>query len=169
MTKALYLDDSYFKEFDATVKSITDGKFVVLDQTAFYPNSGGQPYDTGKFIRKSDNKEFKVVYVRKFKAEISHQLENPEDTLKEGDEIKGIIDWDRRYAHMRAHSAAHILAESLFRNSGALTTGNQLSDNECRIDSNFEYSPKLIEKTFKEANANTTLLFYMDISVIFTF
>ena len=153
MTNALYLEDSYQKEFTATVKTVTDNKFIVLDQTLFYPNSGGQPYDTGTITRKSDNKEFKVVYVGKFKGEISHEVENKEtESLKEGDEIIGKIDWERRYKHMQAHTAAHVLAESLFRNSGCLTTGNQLSDNECRIDSNFEYSPELIEKTFKEAN-----------------
>lgn len=150
MAKALYLDDSYLKEFEAVVTKVTDDKFVVLDQTAFYPNSGGQPYDTGIFIRKSDNKEFKVVYAGKFSGEISHEVENCD--LKDGDLITGRIDWDRRYAHMKAHTAAHILAESLYRNSGAFTTGNQLGQDECRIDSNFEYSPELIEGTFKGAN-----------------
>ena len=149
MGEALYLEDSYLKEFEAKVVKVTDGKFVVLDKTAFYPNSGGQPYDTGVLIRKSDNKEFKVLYVGKFGREISHEVEQG---LHEGDEVTGKIDWDRRYKHMRAHTAAHILAESLHRNSGAFTTGNQLSEDECRIDSNFEYSPELIERIFKEAN-----------------
>ena len=150
MAKALYLEDSYLKEFEAVVVKVIDNKFVILDQTAFYPNSGGQPNDTGVMIRKTDNKEFKVVYVAKFEGDVSHEIENCE--LKEGDKIIGNIDWQRRYAHMKAHTAAHILAESLYRNSGAFTTGNQLSADECRIDSNFEYSPELIEKTFKEAN-----------------
>lgn len=150
MAKALYLDDSYMQEFEAVVSKVTDGKYIVLDQTAFYPNSGGQPYDTGRIIRKSDNKEFKVVYVGKFHGEISHEADT--EGLNEGDEIIGKIDWPRRYSHMRAHSAAHVLSEALYRNSGALTTGNQLSTDECRIDSNFEYSPELVEKIFKEAN-----------------
>ncbi|MEA2037734.1 MAG: alanyl-tRNA editing protein [Nanoarchaeota archaeon] len=150
MAEALYLDDSYLKEFEAKVVSIKDNKFVLLDKTAFYPQSGGQPYDTGVLIRKSDNKEFKVVYVGKFSGEISHEVSEP--GLEEEDEVIGKIDWERRYKHMRAHTSAHILAESLYRNSGALTTGNQLGDEKCRLDSNFEYSPELIEKTFKEAN-----------------
>jgi misacylated tRNA(Ala) deacylase len=152
-TKLLYLEDSYLKEFETKVRSVKDNKFITLEETAFYPNSGGQPYDTGTLTRKSDNKEFKVVFVGKFDGEISHEVENPdEDTLKEGDEVIGKIDWDRRYGHMKAHTSAHILAESLYRNSNCLTTGNQLSDNECRIDSNFKYSPELIENTFRDAN-----------------
>ena len=149
--EALYMKDSYIREFETRVKSVKDGKYVVLEETAFYPVSGGQPNDTGVIIRKSDNKSFKVVYVGKFSGEISHEIESGQD-LKDGDEIIGKLDWERRYKHMRAHSAAHILAEALFRNCQALTTGNQLSTDECRIDSNFEYSPRLIEKTFSDAN-----------------
>lgn len=150
MAKALYLDNSYLKEFTAKVIYIKDGKFIVLDQTAFYPNSGGQPFDTGIIRRKSDGKEFKVVFVGKFDGEISHEVEAP--GLAEGDEIIGNIDWERRYAHMKAHTSAHILAEALYRNTGALTTGNQLAAEKCRIDSNFEYEKEKIEKTFTEAN-----------------
>jgi misacylated tRNA(Ala) deacylase len=149
MAEALYLNDSYMKEFEAKVVSVKDGKFIVLDKTAFYPNSGGQPYDTGTLVRKSDNKEFKVLFVGKFSGEISHEVE---PGLNEGDEVIGKLDWERRYTHMRCHTAAHILAEALHRQSGALTTGNQLGAEECRIDSNFEYSPELVEKTFQEAN-----------------
>ena len=53
MAEALYMDDCYLREFDANVVSVKDGKFVVLDKTAFYPASGGQAHDTGKIIRKS--------------------------------------------------------------------------------------------------------------------
>jgi len=74
MTKALYLDDAYLKEFESKVKSVKDGKYVVLEETLFYPNSGGQPFDTGKLTRKSDNKEFNVVFVGKFDGAISHEV-----------------------------------------------------------------------------------------------
>jgi Ser-tRNA(Ala) deacylase AlaX len=145
----LYLLDSYQKEFNSIITDVND-KFIILENTLFYPNSGGQPFDSGTFFRESDKKEFKIIFVGKFNGKISHEIN--EVGLKIGDIIHGLIDWERRYKHMRAHSAAHILAESLFRNSGCLTTGNQLSENECRIDSNFEYSKELIEKTFHEAN-----------------
>ena len=65
MENALYMDDSYLREFEATVKSVKDGKFAVLDETAFFPQGGGVEYDTGSFHRKSDGKEFKVLFVGK--------------------------------------------------------------------------------------------------------
>ncbi len=75
MAEALYLEDCYVKEFDAKIVSVNEGKFVVLDKTAFYPNSGGQAHDTGVFVRKSDGQEFKVVFTGKFSGEISHEIE----------------------------------------------------------------------------------------------
>ena len=54
--RAIYLTDSYIKEFESRVKE-ANGKFIVLEKSAFYPDSGGQPYDTGVMIRKSDSKE----------------------------------------------------------------------------------------------------------------
>ena len=64
---ALYLEDAYMKEFTAVVKSVKDGKYVVLDQTAFYPNAGGQPYDKGKMVKAGE--QFSVVFVGKFSGE----------------------------------------------------------------------------------------------------
>jgi misacylated tRNA(Ala) deacylase len=137
MQDALYMDDSYIKEFDAKVTSIKDGKFIVLDKTAFYPQGGGQPCDNGKFVRKSDEKEFKVIFVGKFEGKISHQVE-PENELKQGDEIKGIIDWERRHKLMRMHTAAHILSAVFHKEAGALITGNQLDLEKSRIDFDLE-------------------------------
>jgi misacylated tRNA(Ala) deacylase len=132
MSEALYLNDCYLKEFTATVESIKEDKFVVLDKTAFYPNAGGQPHDTGKIIRESDNKEFPVAYVAKFGDDISHEVSV--QGLKKGDMIKGIIDWERRYTHMKMHTAAHILSRILFIVAGANTSGNQLGVEKSRID-----------------------------------
>ena len=59
--KALYLDNSYLKEWKTKIKSVKD-KFVVLEETAFYPNGGGQPFDEGTIVN-SSGEEFKVVFV----------------------------------------------------------------------------------------------------------
>ena len=83
MTQALYLEDSYLRECDATISSVKDGKYVVLNQTVFYPKGGGQPWDTGRIIRGNEN--FDVVYVGKFSGEISHEVNA--SGLKEADEI----------------------------------------------------------------------------------
>lgn len=94
MTKALYLNDSYQKECDATVVSVKEGKFVVLDQTIFYPKGGGQPCDTGKILKGNDS--CNVVYVGKFAGEISHEIDR-ENFLHEDDKVHCVLNWDRRY------------------------------------------------------------------------
>ena len=134
--EALYLLDCYLKEFEASVESVKDDKYVVLDKTVFYPNAGGQPYDTGKLIRLSDNEEFSVVYVAKFGDMISHEVDKP--GLKPGDRVRGVIDWERRYRHMRMHTAAHVIANVIEQEAGAKITGNQLGLEKSRIDFSLE-------------------------------
>ncbi|MBW3003596.1 alanyl-tRNA editing protein [Candidatus Woesearchaeota archaeon] len=126
----LYFDDCYLKEFDATVKSVKDGKFVVLDNTAFYPNMGGQPNDTGVMIKGGE--EFKVVFVGKFDGEISHEVDH--EGLVVGDSVHCVIDWERRYTLMKYHTAAHILSKVIYNETGAVTSGNQLGLDRSRID-----------------------------------
>jgi len=151
--EALYMEDSYLKEFEAKVLSVSDGKFVVLDRTAFYPNTGGQPYDAGIIIRKSDNSEFKVIYVGKFSGNISHEFEG-EETLKEGDEVICKIDWDRRYKLMRMHTAAHILSAVFHNETGAKITGNQLDLDKSRIDFSLDnFDREEIQKYFEKTNS----------------
>ena len=130
MESALYMNDSYLKEFEAVVESVKDDKFVVLDKTAFYPTGGGQPHDTGVFI--CNNEEYHVVYTGKFSGKISHEVSKP--GLKAGDKIIGRIDWERRYRLMRMHTAAHIIDAILYKDAGALCTGNQLGLDKSRID-----------------------------------
>lgn len=150
MANALYMDDSYLTEFEATVVSVKNSKFVVLDRTAFYAQGGGQPFDTGKLIR--DDEEFKVVFVGKFDGEISHEVDR--EGLKPGDKVKGIVDWDRRYAHMRYHTASHVLSAILHKEAGAKITGNQLAADKFRIDFDLEnFDRELIDKYVTMANA----------------
>ncbi len=134
MTKALYLEDSYLKECDATVVKVTQGRYVVLDQTIFYPKGGGQPHDTGKMIR--DNEVFNVIYVGKFDGEISHEVDR--EGLKEGDRVRCILDWERRYKFMRSHTAAHLFASLICNETGALVTGNQIEEDKIRFDFSLE-------------------------------
>ena len=150
MTKALYMDDSYLKEFDATVASVKD-KYVVLDQTAFYPKGGGVEWDTGVMTRKSDGKEFKVVYAGKFKGNISHEVD--QTGLHPGDEVHCALDWDRRYLLMRYHTAAHVLSGVFNKEYGLLITGNQLTTEKGRIDLDMdEMDEELIKEGFEKAN-----------------
>lgn len=111
-TKLLYTDDSQLKEFDAKVTR-TGPKFAVLDQTAFYPEGGGQPTDTGKLI--IDGKEVKVIKVMKRGDEVFHYLS---DDVEVGASVHGVIDWDQRFQYMRLHSGEHLLT-GLFEARGS--------------------------------------------------
>ena len=158
MTKTLFLVDSYLKQSPARVVSVKDGKYIILDQTIFYPKGGGQPHDTGKIIK--DNKTFNVVYVGKFSGEISHEVDAT--GLQADDKVNCILNWERRYKLMRSHTAAHVLASLLNKGTGALTTGNQLEETHVRFDFSLEKFDKvLLEAYLTKANK----LFGTDIPV----
>lgn len=149
MTRALYLDDSYLKECEAVVASVKDGKYVILDQTVFYPRGGGQPCDTGKIIR--GNEVYKVVYVGKFSGEISHEVDHA--GLKQGERVHCVIDWDHRYRLMKSHTAAHLLASLLCNGTEALVTGNQLETDKIRFDFSLEqFNPDLLQEYVDKTN-----------------
>lgn len=150
MTKSLYLNDMYLKEFEAKVSSVKDGKFIILNQTAFYPKSGGVDCDTGYFMRNSER--FNVVYTGKFNEDISHEVDI--EGLQIGDKITGKIDWDRRYKLSRYHTAAHILSGAFYKNLGGIKiTGNNITLEHGRIDFNMEnFDRTLIEEQVKFSN-----------------
>ncbi len=149
MTEALYMKDSYLKNWDAKVVSVNDDKYIILDKTAFYPKGGGQPWDEGYIIK--DGEKFKVVYVGKFSGEISHEVEKP--GLKEGDTVSCEIDWERRYTYMRYHTACHLVSNLLFRRANAKITGNQIELDKARMDFSMEdYSPEKLHTFVNEAN-----------------
>ena len=130
MKNILYMNDSYLKEFESVVESVKDGKYVVLDKTAFYPTGGGQPNDVG--VMDSNGQQYNVVFVGKFDGKVSHEVDKP--GLQAGDKVKCLIDWERRYRLMRMHTAAHIIDAVLYKEAGALCTGNQLNVDKSRID-----------------------------------
>lgn len=158
MVKALYLEDSYMKECDAVVLSVTEGKYVVLDQTIFYPKSGGQPWDTGKITK--GNAIYNVIYVGKFSGEISHEVNRV--GLKRGDKIHCVLNWNRRYKLMRNHTAAHTFSSLLCNQTGALVTGNQLGVDKTRFDFSLDnFNRNILQRYIDEAN----ILFRKDIPV----
>jgi len=150
MVEILYMDDSYLKEWDAVVKSVSQQKFIILDKTAFYPKSGGVEYDTGN-ITTENNDEFKVVFTGKFSGKISHEVNR--EGLKEGDKVHCKLDWDRRYQLMRYHTAAHVLSGVLFNDNNLKVTGNQLTTEKARIDLDMEeMDADLIKNAIEKSN-----------------
>jgi misacylated tRNA(Ala) deacylase len=149
MTEALYMDDSYLKKWDANVVGVKEGKYIVLDKTAFYPKGGGQPWDEGYITKNGD--KFRVVYVGKFSGEISHEVDKP--GLNEGDQVSCEIDWDRRYTFMRYHTASHLISNILFKRANAKITGNQIELEKTRMDFSMkDYSPEKLREFIEEAN-----------------
>jgi len=150
MTKLLYWYDSYLKEFEATVIKVYGNK-VILDKTAFHPRSGGVDCDTGKIVW--NNEEYLVKEVVKENNEVIHILDR-EPKFKEGDIVRGYIDWDRRYRLMRLHTAAHILSAVLYRDYGALVTGGEVTSEYSREDYNLsvENWREAFEKAVEEVN-----------------
>ena len=151
-TTKLYLDNieaAYNTKFTAKVISI-DGNKVGLDRTLFYPIGGGQNWDTGKII--TSNEELQVSEVRGRNL-VEHHV-STDHNLTVGDEIIGEIDWDRRYSHMRMHTAQHLmsgLAYELF--DGARTVGNQINVSHSRIDFNpISFDESMIKELSDSAN-----------------
>lgn len=130
MTEVLYMkgvEENYIKEFDASVVGAGED-YVLLDRTAFYAEGGGQPTDTG-YLEWEGGKS-KVKKVTKMKGLIQHHV----DRMPEKEEVHGVLDWDRRYAHMRMHTSQHLVSGVVFDLYKARTVGNQLHAEYARID-----------------------------------
>lgn len=133
-TERLYYHDSHLLEFDARVIDVTerdDGALaVILDRTAFYPTGGGQPHDTGALSW--ENGSCGVVEVRKSGDQVVHRVEGTAPTT--GTSVKGAIDWDRRYALMRHHTALHSMSGVIYQLFGSTVTGGQMYPDRARMD-----------------------------------
>ena len=110
MTEKLYEQDAFLVKFEANVLSCVKSKKgfdVILDRTAFYPEGGGQPYDTGRLELPGGRDKVKVLEVHNREGEIVHTCNHP---LEAGTAVTGVIDWDRRFDLMQQHSGEHIVS-----------------------------------------------------------
>ena len=131
-TDCLFRDDSYLRTCEARVVAVTEQGGVVLDRTVFYANSGGQPGDTGA-LTTADGARILVgnaIYIDQVKTEIAHVLEIVAPSLSPGDAVTMEIDWDKRHARMRMHTALHLLSAVL----PYAVTGGSVGDAEGRLD-----------------------------------
>lgn len=129
-TDLLYALDSYVRTFDATVVEVGEAG-VVLDRTAFYPTGGGQPHDTGTLTW--DGGAASVVEVRKQADAVVHRLADG-GAPPVGTRVQGAIDWDRRYALMRHHTALHSMSGVIYQLFGSTVTGGQMYVDRARMD-----------------------------------
>ena len=142
-TRLLYLEDAYIKEFEAKIVKIEriEDKFrIVLDQTAFYPVGGGQPSDVGEIF--SETGKATIAYVERKGTLVFHYAEKIKGKLAEGDTVKGVIDWNRRYRLMRMHTAAHLLSEAVRKAVGRPLeiVGSAIDVEKARLDFGYEKS-----------------------------
>jgi misacylated tRNA(Ala) deacylase len=133
VTKLLYLRDSYLRQADATVQTV-DGNAAVLDCTVFYPGGGGQPADTG--VLRWAGVERRVTEVRRDGETVWHVLDGA--APEPGSAIHAALDWDRRYAVMRHHSALHVLVGAVYRLFNARVTGGAIYPDRARMDFSLE-------------------------------
>ncbi len=151
--------DAYARRLEARVLDATsaDGPpLVVLDATAFYPGGGGQPSDRGVILRTDDGRSWTVRAARRVGGEIVHELETPEDgeLPRRGDRVAVDVDWARRYALMRTHTALHALCGVVWRDYGALVTGGNMEPGAGRMDFEFErMSGELVGEIEAKVNA----------------
>lgn len=114
-TRLLCYEDAYVKEFEARVIKIVkpeNGETgVVLDRTAFYPAGGGQPSDMGSI--ENDSVQARVARLRRYGEIIIHFVDEVSGEIREGDSIRGVIDWNRRYRLMRIHTSAHLMSQAI--------------------------------------------------------
>jgi misacylated tRNA(Ala) deacylase len=143
MTELLAHQDAYLKEFEATVTAINlEENAIALNQTAFYPEGGGQPYDTG-WLNDSP-----VTKVKRQGGEIWHWIEGKLPAV--GTTIHGKIDWERRHKLMRTHTAFHILCGVVWRDYAAQVTGGNMDLLKGRMDFEFETLRQELVKEIEE-------------------
>jgi misacylated tRNA(Ala) deacylase len=134
MTEAIYHQDAYVKGFEARVVEVTaDG--VRLDRTAFFPGGGGQPHDTGEL--RWEGGAARVTAMKRGPEGPFHVLEG-EARPGVGAPVRGEIDWERRHALMRAHTALHVLCGVIWRDYGAAVTGGSMDVGSARMDFELE-------------------------------
>lgn len=143
MTERLYYHDSYVTEFRARVIDASpERNKIYLDRTAFYPSSGGQPFDTGKLG------DVDVTEVADEDGRIAHVLSAP----LPGDEISGFVDWRRRFDHMQQHTGQHLLSAVLIDLFEAPTVSFHMGADACTIDISRPLEPKQFREAERRAN-----------------
>jgi misacylated tRNA(Ala) deacylase len=138
VTDNLCYTDAYARQTDATVVGVDpDAGTVVLDRTVFYPGGGGQPADTGLLTGGSGG-SWRVIGARKRGDDVWHTIEDGAVLPAVDTQVSAVLDWDRRYALMRTHSALHVLCGVIWRDHQASVTGGNMEPLSGRMDFEFE-------------------------------
>lgn len=158
MNVNLSYSEAYTRQVDGRVVAVDAGEapLVVLDRTVFYPGGGGQPSDQGLLLRAADGRSWVVRATRRISGDTVHELEPGTEPPDVGDVLVADLDWSRRYALMRTHTALHALCGVVWRDYGALVTGGNMEPGAGRMDFEFErMGGDLVEEI--EAKVNVEL------------
>lgn len=136
MTEELFRDDAYLKTCTARVTAV-DGGRVFLDQTIFYPTGGGQPGDSGTMTFAGSTVTIADTVKDVVRSDIAHVIESGEAVPQVGQSVEVALDWDRRYIHMRMHTAMHLMCSVVEGD----VTGGQIGAAKSRLDFNIAESP----------------------------
>jgi len=146
MLEELFRQDAYLKEADASVTAVEE-RGVRLDRSIFYPTGGGQPGDTG--LLRWEGGEAKVVdSVKADGGDVLHVLAPDAPRPAVGTKVHAVLDWERRYRHMRMHTAMHVLSAVIKGN----VTGGQVGADKSRLDFNLEGEVPTKEWVTEEIN-----------------
>ena len=129
ITRRLYYDDAYLRAFDAAVVAVRADGWAALDRSAFYPTSGGQPFDTGTLT--GPRGTVRVLDVEVQENVVWHRTSAP---LLPGEPVHGEIAWARRWDHMQQHAGDHMLAGAAWQLLGGVTIGLHLGQEDSTID-----------------------------------
>ena len=148
MTELVFRDDAYARSCRARVVAVTPAG-IELDRTVYYPTGGGQPGDSGTLAR-ADGTAVRIANAVKGEGAeaVLHVPAPGEPALAPGEEVEAVLDWDRRYRHMRFHTALHLLCAVV----PAPVTGGQVAHDKARLDFDIEME-KLVKETI-EAELN---------------
>jgi alanyl-tRNA synthetase len=162
MSERLYLSDSFLRTFTGAVTGLrkaadSNGELVwqlALDRTAFYPESGGQPFDTGRLIARSRDGALQMVPVERVEeddeGEVWHFVREP---LAVATDVEGEINWERRFDHMQQHSGQHLLSAIFWQELQAPTISFHLGESTSTIDLSGDLiAPKSLERVERIAN-----------------
>jgi alanyl-tRNA synthetase len=160
-TDRLYYKDPFRREFEGKVIAVVDGKFVVLDQTCFYPEGGGQPGDVG--VLQSATGPMKVLATQRVGRVILHQVDGKPPSI--GETVRGTIDWPRRISLMRHHTGTHLVLGAARRVLGqhAWQAGAQKGVESSRID--ISHYDRITDEQAREIERLATDVALQDIPV----
>jgi len=147
MTELLFRKDAYAREATGRVTAITDEGGIILDGSLFYPTSGGQPGDSGT-LRWSGREIDIATAVKGEGADVILLAAEPAALPRVGQEVTQILNWDRRYRHMRVHTALHLLSVVI----PLPVSGGSISTDKGRLDFDMPEAPE--DKAALEADLN---------------